>query len=62
MDRETYDENPGRILIADDSAANLRLLSGILSGSGYSVREASDGAEALRLARAELPDLILLDV
>ena len=62
MDREMVAEQPGRILIADDSAANLRLLSKILAGSGYTVREASDGAAALRLARAELPDLILLDV
>jgi two-component sensor histidine kinase/DNA-binding NarL/FixJ family response regulator len=62
MDTEPVVEKPGRILIADDSAANLRLLAGILAESGYSVREASDGAEALRLARSELPDLILLDV
>jgi PAS domain S-box-containing protein len=62
MGREIVAEQPGRVLIADDSAANLRLLSEILTGSGYAVREASDGAAALRLARSELPDLILLDV
>ncbi len=62
MGREIVAEQPGRVLIADDSAANLRLLSEILTGSGYAVLEASDGAAALRLARSELPDLILLDV
>jgi two-component sensor histidine kinase/CheY-like chemotaxis protein len=62
MGREIVAEQPGRILIADDSNANLRLLSEILAESGYVVRQASDGAAALRLARSDPPDLILLDI
>jgi len=50
------------ILIVDDTHANLRLLSGILSEQGYNVRPATNGAHALTAARAEAPDLILLDI
>lgn len=62
MGSEKVAERQARILIADDSPANLQLLSKILIENGYSVREASDGAAALRLARSESPDLIMLDV
>jgi len=62
MSSEKVAERQARILIADDSPANLQLLSKILIENGYSVREASDGAAALRLARSESPDLIMLDV
>lgn len=50
------------VLIVDDVAQNLALLSGILEVR-YGVRVASSGATALRLMRAAtLPDLVLLDV
>ncbi len=62
MGSEKVAERQARILIADDSPANLQLLSKILIENGYSVREAPDGAAALRLARSESPDLIMLDV
>ncbi|MEE4355628.1 MAG: response regulator [Desulfococcaceae bacterium] len=52
----------GLILIVDDTPVNLRLLSAILSGEGYSVRSAPDGSFALRFARSRPPDLILLDI
>ncbi|MEO7578965.1 MAG: EAL domain-containing protein [Massilia sp.] len=51
-----------RILIVDDTPANLRLLMHILAEHGYSVHPASDGATALRFVQSTLPDLILLDV
>ena len=50
------------ILIADDHDDNRELLQLLLTGAGYSVREASDGHECLALARAEHPDLILMDL
>ena len=50
------------ILIVDDTHANLRLLSGILIEQGYNVRPATNGDHALTAARAEVPDLILLDI
>lgn len=51
-----------KILIADDTPANLSWLAQILAGAGYSVRVATSGAMALRAIQSSLPDLILLDV
>jgi CheY-like chemotaxis protein len=49
------------ILIADDEP-NLRLLvSTTLADPTLRVLEAKDGTEALRMARAELPDLLIVD-
>lgn len=53
---------PARILAVDDSPTVLEMLTSILESGGYSVITATDGAEALEMARAERPDLILLDV
>ena len=51
-----------RILIVDDVPANTRLLEAKLSAEYYQVASARDGFEAIKLARAWQPDLILLDV
>ena len=53
---------PPRVLIADDNAANLRILRTRLAADGYDVVTAADGAEALAAARDSSPDLILLDI
>jgi DNA-binding response OmpR family regulator len=53
---------PARILAVDDSPTVLEMITQILETGGYSVLTAVDGAEALDTARAERPDLILLDV
>ena len=53
---------PPWILVADDSAENREILSARLAANGYRVLMAADGEEALAVARAEQPDLILLDV
>src|SRR5512135_3528274 len=53
---------PEDILVVDDTPANLRLLSDLLTQQGYRVRPATDGALALKSAAAKIPDLILLDV
>lgn len=50
------------ILVVDDLPDNLRLLVSMLSGNGYKVLSAPNGPTALELARAHLPDLILLDI
>ncbi|MCP4701129.1 MAG: response regulator [Gammaproteobacteria bacterium] len=50
------------ILVVDDTPANLRLLTGILKGRDYMVRPVPDGVLALSAARAEPPDLVLLDI
>ncbi len=51
-----------RILAVDDSPTILEMIKAILEAGGYEVLTAADGAEALDKARAEKPDLILLDV
>ena len=53
---------PPRVLIADDNAANLRIMRTRLAADGYDVVTAADGAEALAAARDSSPDLILLDI
>ncbi len=50
------------ILIADDTASNLRLLVDMLTAHGYGVREAVDGPTALTIAHEIHPDVILLDI
>jgi DNA-binding NtrC family response regulator len=51
-----------KILIVDDTAANIHLLAGVLEPRGYEILAASNADQALRLAAKTLPDLILLDV
>ncbi len=50
------------ILIVDDTPANLRLLSTMMTKHGYSVRQAINGSMALTATQAMNPDLILLDI
>ena len=50
------------ILVVDDVAANLQVLSGMLKDRGYKVRPVPSGELALQAARKSLPDLILLDI
>ncbi len=50
------------ILVVDDSVANLELLSGMLRRWGFEPRPVPNGRLAIQAARAEPPDLILLDV
>ena len=50
------------VLAADDDEDILALVTFRLERSGYTVLQARDGAEALELARAEKPDLAVLDV
>ena len=50
------------ILIADDNDDNRELLQLLLSGAGYTVREARDGKQCLAMAQADAPALIVLDL
>ncbi|MGA2071244.1 MAG: response regulator [Sedimentisphaerales bacterium] len=51
-----------KILIVDDNADLVRIISAHLEGHGYSVVSASDAAEAIKAVQKEKPDLIILDV
>ena len=53
---------PKLILLAEDQPSARELLRAILSGGGYRVLEAADGHEAIRIADATVPDLVLLDI
>lgn len=51
-----------KVLIAEDNEMNSDMLSRRLIRRGYTILNAADGAEALRLAASEMPDLILMDM
>ncbi len=51
-----------RILIVDDSPTEMFRFREILSKHGFEVLEATNGADGVTLAQAELPDLVLMDV
>ena len=51
-----------KILVVDDEPDVASLLTLMLEAQGYLVVLASDGQEALEMARKEKPDLVLLDV
>jgi signal transduction histidine kinase len=53
---------PANLLIVDDIAENLRLLSGILKDAGHHIRPVTNGTLALQAARHQPPDLVLLDI
>ena len=55
-------QEPPRILIVDDTMANLELLSGVISERGYEPRPVLNGKMAILSAQTDPPDLILLDI
>jgi two-component system cell cycle response regulator DivK len=55
-------DNPKRILIVEDNEIDVRLLKDILEMRGYDTLQTGDGLEAINLAFANLPDLILMDI
>jgi len=52
----------GVVLVVDDIEGNARLLASLLTADGHSVRTAANGADAVRLALSDHPDLVLMDV
>lgn len=53
---------PPRILIVDDTPANIQTLMAVLKEKGYQISVATDGRQALDVLARVRPDLILLDV
>ena len=51
-----------RILVVDDTPANIQALAGILKEKGYQISVATNGKQALEVLARVPPDLILLDV
>jgi DNA-binding response OmpR family regulator len=52
----------GTVLVVDDEPTIVEVVGRYLERAGYEALEAGDGIEALRLAEARRPDLIVLDV
>ena len=51
-----------KILIVDDEVTSLKMLSLAVGGSKHKLLLAKNGAEALKLAKEEKPDLVLMDI
>jgi two-component system cell cycle response regulator DivK len=50
------------VLVIEDSAVNMKLVTMLLRKEGYEVLQARTAEEGLSLARAKVPDLVLMDV
>ncbi len=50
-----------KILLIEDNLLNLQLVTDLLEVNGFLVTSATTAEEGLRLARAQLPDLVLMD-
>lgn len=51
-----------RILLVEDQPDNRRIIRDLLASVGFELIEAEDGETGVRLATAERPDLILMDI
>ena len=58
----SHPDSGASILVVDDTPANLQVLVGMLKEHGHRVRPVLEGRLALRAAKAEVPDLVLLDI
>ena len=54
--------SPARVLVVDDTPANVKLLIDVLTAKGYELSSATNGADALAKIAAAPPDLVLLDI
>ena len=59
MTANSTDKN--RILIVDDEPGNIKILSNVLADD-YALSVAISGAQALEIAKVQLPDIVLLDM
>ena len=50
------------VLVVEDNPANMTLATFLLKSAGYAVLGATDAEAGLALARAEQPDLVLMDI
>ncbi len=51
-----------RILVVEDNAVNLELVTDLLEAHGFAIAQATTAEEGLRLARELAPDLVLMDL
>ena len=53
---------PKKVLVADDQIHIRKIIAAKISKAGYTVITAEDGQEAVDMAKAEKPDLIIMDI
>jgi class 3 adenylate cyclase len=53
---------PPRVLVIDDTPANVKLLADVLTFKGFQVETAASGREGLEKLAAKPPDIVLLDI
>ena len=51
-----------KVLIVEDNELNMKLFHDLLESQGYEILQTREGMQALQLARAHRPDLILMDI
>ena len=51
-----------RVLVVEDNLLNMELVSDLLEAAGYEVLQAGTGEQAIEIARAEGPDVVLMDI
>jgi two-component system cell cycle response regulator DivK len=56
------DDMPKRVMIVEDNELNMKLFKDLIEASGYETIRTRNGLDALDLARAHKPDLILMDI
>src|SRR5438874_11343133 len=54
--------DPKTVLIVEDNELNMKLFHDLLEAHGCDILQTKDGMEALKIARAHRPDLILMDI
>ena len=52
----------GLVLIVEDNERNLKLVRDVLGFAGFDVLEARDAEAGIELARAQEPDVVLMDI
>ena len=52
----------GKVLIIEDNPANMTLATFLLENAGHTVLSAIDAETGITIARAEQPDLVLMDI
>ena len=53
---------PKTILVVEDNELNMKLFHDLLESQGYNILQTRNGVEALKIARTQKPDLILMDI
>jgi two-component system cell cycle response regulator DivK len=56
------DEMAKTVLIVEDNPLNMKLFNDLLEAHGYRTLQSTNGMEAMELARAHRPDVILMDI